>query len=95
MAPGFRRTDTDPTAAWDADHKPQWLCTTTPTWPRPDPTGIAICLGMYEPGRTDKHEHPYYPLHHSCHKREHLTQTLTCRSLNLDTAYILLILILI
>ena len=21
--------------------------------------------GMYEPGRTGKHEHPYYPLHHS------------------------------
>ena len=44
---------------------------------------------MYEPGRTGKHEHPYYPLHHSCHTPEHRTQTLTCRDLNPDTAYIL------
>ena len=44
---------------------------------------------MYEPGRTGKHEHPYYPLHHSCHTPEHRTQTLTCHDLNPDTAYIL------
>ena len=44
---------------------------------------------MYEPGRTGKHEHPYYPLHHSCHTTEHRTLTLICRDLNPDTAYIL------
>ena len=44
---------------------------------------------MYEPGRTGKHEHPYYPLHHSCHTPELQTQTLTCHDLNPDTAYIL------
>ena len=44
---------------------------------------------MYEPGRTGRHEHPYYPLHHSCHTPERRTQTLTCRDLNSDTAYIL------
>ena len=44
---------------------------------------------MYEPGRTGKHEHPYYPLHHSCHTPEHRTQTLTCHDLSPDTAYIL------
>ena len=44
---------------------------------------------MYEPGRTGKHEHPYYPLHHSCHTPEHRTQTLTCHDLKSDTAYIL------
>ena len=44
---------------------------------------------MYEPGRAGKHEHPYYPLNHSCHTPEHGTQTLTCRDLNPDTAYIL------
>ena len=44
---------------------------------------------MHEPGRRGKHEHPYYLLHHSCHTPEHLTQTLRCHSLNLDTAYIL------
>ena len=44
---------------------------------------------MYEPGRTGKQEHPYYPLHHSCHTPEHRTQTLTCHDLNPDTAYIL------
>ena len=44
---------------------------------------------MYEPGRTGKHDHPYYPLHHSCHTPEHRTQTLTCHDLNLDTAHIL------
>ena len=36
-----------------------------------------------------KREHPYYPLHHSCHTPEHQTETLTCRDLNTDTAYIL------
>ena len=44
---------------------------------------------MHEPGRTGKHEDPYYPLHHSCQPPEHLAETLTCRSLNPDTAYIL------
>ena len=44
---------------------------------------------MYEPGRTGKHEHPYYPLHQSCHTPEHQRQTLTCHKLNPDTAYIL------
>ena len=44
---------------------------------------------MYEPGRAGKHEHPYYPVHHSCHTRENRTQTLTCRDLSPDTAYIL------
>ena len=69
--------------AWNPDHTPQWLFTTTPTWPRPDPAGVAICYSMYEPGRTGKQEHPYYPLHHSCHTPGHRTQTLTC------TCYIL------
>ena len=44
---------------------------------------------MHERGRTGKHEHPYYPPHHSCHTPEHQTQTITCRDLNPDTAYIL------
>ena len=89
IAPWFHRTDTNPTVAWNPDHAPKWLFTTTPTCPRPDPAGVAICYSMYEPGRTGKHEHPYYPLHHSCHTPEHRTQTLTCHDLNPDTAYIL------
>ena len=87
MAPWFHRADAIPTVAWNPDHKLQWLFTTTPTWPRFDPTGIAIRCSMYETGRTGKHEHPYYPLLHSCHTSEHLTQTLTCRDPNPDTAY--------
>ena len=55
---------------------------------RPDPAGIAVRYSMYEPGTLCKHEHPYYPLHHSCHTPEHRRQTLTCRDLNLDTACI-------
>ena len=89
VAPWFHRTDTNPTVAWNPDHATKWLITTTPTWPRPDPAGVAIRYSMYEPGRTGKHEHPYYPLHHSCHTPEHRTQTLTCHDLNPDTAYIL------
>ena len=50
---------------------------------------MAIGYSMHEVGRTRKHQHPFYPLHHSCHTPEHLTQTLTCRSLNGDAAYIL------
>ena len=75
--------------AWNPDNKSQWLFTTTPNWPRPNPAGIPIRDSMYEPGRTGKHEHPYYQLHHSCHTPEHRTQTLICRDLNPDTAYIL------
>ena len=75
--------------AWNQDHKPKWLFTTMPGWPRPNPAGISIRYSMHEPGRTGKHEHPYYPLHHSCHTPEHRTQTLTCRDLNPDTACIL------
>ena len=89
VASWFHRTDTNPTVAWNPDHAPKWLFTTTPTWPRPDPAGVAIGYSMYEPGRTGKHEHPYYPLHHSCHTPEHRKQTLTCHDLNPDTAYIL------
>ena len=44
---------------------------------------------MHQQGRTGKHEHPYYPLHHTCHTPEHLTQTLKFRHLKPDTAYIL------
>ena len=88
VAPWFHGTDADPTVAWNPDHTSQWLFTTTPTWPGPDPAGVAICDSMYEPGRTGKHEHPYYPLHHSCHRPEHRTQTLECDDLNQDTAYI-------
>ena len=44
---------------------------------------------MYEPGRTGKHEHPYYLIHQSCHTPEHRTQALTCHDINPDTAYIL------
>ena len=89
VAPWFHRTDTNPEVAWNPDHAPKWLFTTTPTWPRPDPAGVAIPYSMYKPGRTGKHEHPYYPLHHSCHTPEHRTQTLTCHDLNPDPAYIL------
>ena len=89
MAPWFQRTDTNPTVAWEPEHEPQWLFTMTPTWPCPDPTGIAICYSMQEPGRTGKHKHPYYARHHSCHTPKHQTETLTCRNLNPDTAYIL------
>ena len=89
IAPWFHRTDTNPTVAWNPDHVPKWLFTTTPTCPRPDPARVAIRYSMCEPGRTGKHEHPYYPLHHSCHTPEHRTQSLTCNDLNPDTAYIL------
>ena len=89
VAPWFHRTDTNPTVAWNPDHAPKWLFTITPTWRRPDPAGVAIRYSMYEPGRTGKHEHPYYPLHYSCHTLEHRTLTLTCHDLNPDTAYIL------
>ena len=89
VAPGLHHAATNPTVAWNPDHKPKWLFTTKPTWPRPDPAGIAIRYSMHEPGRTGKHEHPYYLLHHSSHTQEHLTQILTCHNLNPDTAYIL------
>ena len=89
MAPWFHRANANPTVAWNPDHKPQWLFTTTATWRRSDPAGSAICYSMYEPGRKGKQEHPYYPLHHSCHTPEHRTQTLTCRDLNPDMACIL------
>ena len=89
MAPWLQHAETNPTVAWTPKFKPQWLFTTTPTWHRPNPAGIAIRYSMHEPGRRGKHEHPYYPLHHSCHTPEHLTQTLTCRDLNPDKAYIL------
>ena len=89
MAPWFHHANTNFTVACNLDHRPQWLFTTTPTWPRPDPAGMAICYSMHKPGRTGKHERPYYPLHHYCHTPEHLTQTLTCRDPNPDTAYIL------
>ena len=89
IAPWFHRTDANPAVAWNPDHTPQWLFTTMPTWPRLYPAGVAIRYSMYEPSRTGKHEHPYYPLHHSCHTPEHRTQALTCHDLNLDTAYIL------
>ena len=85
VAPWFHRADVSRTVAWNPDHKPQWLFTTTPTWPRTDPAGIA----MYKPGRTGKHKEPYYPLGHSCDTPEHRTQILTCRDLNPDTACIL------
>ena len=88
VAPWFHCAEANPTVAWNPDHKPQWLFTTTPTWSRPDPARIAIPYSMYEPGRTGKHEHPYYPLYHSCHTPEHETQTLICRDINPDTAYI-------
>ena len=79
----------EPHSGVEPGPQPQWLFTTTPTWPRPDPAGIAICYSMHEPGRTGKHEHLCYPLHHSCHTPKHLTQTLTCRDLKPDAAYIL------
>ena len=74
-------TDSNPRVVWNPDHTSQWLFTTTPTRPRPDPAGVAIRYSMYKPGRTGKHEHPYYPLHHSCHTPEHRTQIQTCRDL--------------
>ena len=89
VAPCFHRTEANLTVAWNPDHALQWLFTTTPIWPPPDPAGVAISYSMYEPGRTGKHEHPYYPLHHSCHTTEHRTHTLTCGDLNQDTAHIL------
>ena len=89
VAPWFHHGNTYPTVAWNPDHQFQWLFTTTPTWPRPDPAGIAVCYSMHEPGRTGRHEHSYYPLHHSCPTPEHLAQTLTCRNLKPDTSYIL------
>ena len=89
VAPWFHCTDANPTLALNPDHTPQWLFTTTPTWPRPDPAGVATRYSMYKPGRTGRHQHPYYPLYHSCHTPEHRTQTLTCHNLNPDTAYIL------
>ena len=79
VAPWFHRTDANLTVAWNPHQKPKWLFPTTPNWPRSNPARIAICYSMYEPGRTGKHEHPYYLLDHSCHTPEHRTQTLTCR----------------
>ena len=89
VAPWFHQAQANPTLAWNPDPKPQWLLTTTPTCPSPDPAGIAIHYSMYEPGRRGKQEDTYYLLHHSCHTPEHRTQTLTCRDLNPDKAYIL------
>ena len=86
LAAWFRNADTNLTVVSNPDHKFQWLFTTTPTWPRPDPAGIAIRYSMHEPGRAGTQEHRNYPLHHSCHTPQHLTQTLTCRDLNPDTA---------
>ena len=88
MALWFQCTDTNPTVAWDAAHEPQWLFTGTPTWPCPDPARIAIRYSMYEPVRTGEHQHACCPLHHPCHTPEHRRQSLTCRHLNPDTAYI-------
>ena len=42
VAPWFHRAATDPTVAWNPDHKSKWLFTTTPIWHRPNPTGIPI-----------------------------------------------------
>ena len=89
VAPWIQRTDANPTVAWNSVEKPQWLFTRTPTWPRPDPPRIAICYSMHEPGRTGKHEHPYYPLDHSRQTPEHQTQTLGRRDLNPDMTYVL------
>ena len=89
VAPWFHCTGTNPTVAWDPGHDPQCLSSMTPTWPRPDPTVIAICCGMYESGRTGEDTHAYYLLHHSCHTAELLLQTLTCQRFSPDTAYIL------
>ena len=89
VAPWFHRTNANPRVAWSPGHTPQWLFTTTPTWPRADAAGVAIRYSMYEPGRTGKHEHTHYPHHHCCRAPEHRTQTLTCHDLNPDTAYIL------
>ena len=88
VAPRFQG-DRNPTVAWNPDHKPKWLFTTTPTWPCSDAAGIANRYSMHEPGGTSKHKYPYYPLHHSRITPEHLTQILTCHNLNPDTAYIL------
>ena len=52
------RTNTNPTVAWDPDNKPQWLFTTTPSWPRLDRTGIAICYSMYKPGERANRNTP-------------------------------------
>ena len=46
VARWFHCTEANPTVAWNPDHTPQWLFTTTPTWPRPDPSGVAICYSM-------------------------------------------------
>ena len=78
----FHGNNRSPTVAWDPDHEPQWLFTTTPT-------GIAICYSIRELGKTGKHEHPYYLLHHPCNRPKHLTHTRSCRDLSPDTAYIL------
>ena len=37
VAQWFHRTDTNATVAWNPDHAPKWLFTTTPTCPRPRP----------------------------------------------------------
>ena len=60
----FHQADANRRVAWNPDHKRQLLFTATPTWPRPDPPGIAICYSMHATGRTGKHKDPYYPLHH-------------------------------
>ena len=59
VAPWFHQADTNRTVAWRPGRKPEWLFTTTPTWPGLDPTGIAICYSMHEPGKMGKQEHPY------------------------------------
>ena len=89
VAPWFYQSDASQKVAWHPDHEPQWLFTTTPTWSRPDPRGIAVSYTMHEPGRTGTHEHPYSPLNHTWHTPKQLTQTLRCRGLNPDTAYTL------
>ena len=49
VAPWFDRTDANPTVAWNPDHTPQWLITTTPTWQGPDPVGVAIVTECTSP----------------------------------------------
>ena len=81
IAPWFHRTDTNPTVAWNPDHAPKWLFTTTPTCPRPDPAGspsVTACTSQAERANTST---PTIHLHHSCHTPEHRTQTLTCHDL--------------
>ena len=87
VAPWFHQPNTDPTVAWNQEHNPQWLFTTTPTWPRPDATGIAFMLQHARSRTTNTYPHmpkpePGHRLHPTIHLLLPHTRTTGTRTLS-------------